>query len=184
MKAAITLLLSALAISVQAGSATIAVDGIDANVKTLQLLVSSNKVNWVTNSFPVTVAQLSQSVTNTLTNLFTGTNFINAQVVGTNNTTSDPTTNGLRVVVPKGPTDPVIVPLSFVVEDGGSVLIARDITGPYRERFTISSLPQDIFVAAVSTPPKPRYQVTWRTLVDGPQLFAISQPEPTQPPLP
>ena len=172
-------LLLATGLSLSAGSARISCD-VPANVARLVLFIGPGATN--ANPFQVARTNVAQTVTNLLTGIPVGTNRISATVVTQDGVSSDRSAE-VEVVVPPTPTNVIVVPLSLVVEDGGSVLIARDVNGPYRERLTVTAI-QEPFTAAVSTPGPPRYKVVWRTLAEYPQFFAIAAPQPTPLPLP
>lgn len=159
-----------------AGSVLLMVTNVDPTIGRVKFLTApTNAVpKWTTNSFAITNSGAT-SVTNLITGLAPGPTWAMCYYVGTNGVAGGLSTNLLQFTVPPDANEPVIVPFSMLIDDGGSMLIARDINGPYRERFSARIVRMPITAASVSTPPPDQIAVTWTHYADDPQQFAISQ---------
>ena len=183
------------AVTVHGGSANVSCT-VPGGVATLRLLVGQTPGVWTrTNSFLVSTSALAQSVTNLLTNLPVGTNYIAGQVISTSGLASDISTN-IQVVVPAAPDSIQTVPLSLVVPVGVPIQISRDGIN-FQDRILISEVPNPAAFTATAQPgslspagsPVSAVNgnlvlVTYRTVADQPQLFFRQQPPPNQPPTP
>jgi hypothetical protein len=160
-----------LVVSASAGSANVACN-VQGGVATLRLYVGQAPGVWTkTNVFTVPQSISGQTVTNLLTNLVAGVNYIAGQVVGVNNVVSDMSTN-LQVTVPAAPDSIITVPLSLVVPLGVPVQISRD-GETWIERLKITADAKPGFVS-----------VTYRMIPDQPALFFRQQPAAAALPIP
>lgn len=157
-----------------AGSVLLMVTNVDATIGRVKFLTApTNAVpKWTTNSFSITNSV--GSVTNLITGLPAGPTWATCYYIGTNGVAGGLSTNVIQFTVPPDAGEPVIVPFSMLLDDGGTMLIARDIKGPYRERFSARIVRAPITAASVSTPPPDQIAVTWAHYADDPQQFAMS----------
>ena len=176
-----------LAVTVHGGAANVSCT-VPGGVATLRFLVGQAPGVWTkTNVFQVPPSASAQTVTNLITNLVVGVNYIAGQVVTSNGVASDLSTN-LQVTVPAAPDTIQTVPLSLVVPVGVPIQISRDGQN-FFDRLLIQPVPDpQAFAAAgvglVSAPSGSLVLVTYRTVPNEPMLFLRQQPPAELPPLP
>lgn len=171
MKHVVAFLLLSIALA-HGGAAYIAAT-VQANVKSIRLLVGTSPSSYSrTSVFAVQISENIQTVTNLLTNLVAGiTNYIAVQVAGTNNVLSDISTNLLQTA-PGTASDIQTVPVSMIIRFGTPIQVSRDFEN-WKERMVLQKL-LDPELA----------RLTYRILPDQPSLFFRSQPLLTPAPIP
>lgn len=154
------------------GAAYIAAE-VQPSVQFVRLMVgTSPSVYSKTSTFSVPFSTNWQIVVNLFTNLAEGvTNFIGAQVTGTNNLISDISTNLLIWNVPGAPKSLQTVPMSLIFKSGTSLEVSRDFKN-WGERFRLDDLSNG------------NMRLTQRVVPDLPVLFFRAQRGLTPPPIP